>query len=127
MKSHFVFLWIAGAILWPATGFGQSPSSSTDVMVLPPSSVEHSSDVGVRAHTNHLILVRPQKPSSAHSSSVPRIVPAPTFATSLPAGQATSENKPAGILPPALAAIWVLPASNVAAGGGLNSLETRKT
>src|SRR5260370_35877444 len=40
-------------------------------MVLPPSSVEHSSDVGVRAHTNRLILVRPQKLGSAHSSTVP--------------------------------------------------------
>ncbi len=71
MKSRFAFLWIASAILWPATGFGQSPSSSTDVMVRPPSSVEHPSDAGVRAHTNHLILVRPQKPGSAHSSTVP--------------------------------------------------------
>jgi len=71
MKSRFAFLWIASAILWPATGFGQSPSSSTDVMVLPPSSVEHPSEVGMRAHTNHLILVRPQKPGSAHSSTVP--------------------------------------------------------
>jgi hypothetical protein len=41
----------------------QQLETPVGTIIVPPSSVENPVDIGVRAHTNHLIWARPQKPT----------------------------------------------------------------
>ena len=66
-RPVLLMILIAGLPIRPALLFAQGPSQQTETpvgtLIIPPSSVEHPGDIGVRAHTNHLILARPQKPT----------------------------------------------------------------
>src|SRR5216684_3428459 len=54
--------------------FAQSQGPTHASILIPATTVEHPEDVGVRAHTNHLILVRPDfvgtNPSGETPSSI---------------------------------------------------------
>src|SRR5713226_1194849 len=50
-------------------GQGQGPTHAS--IVIPATTVEHLEDVGVRAHTNHLILVRPDFVGTSPSGETP--------------------------------------------------------
>src|SRR5260370_16636522 len=56
---------------------GQGPAHAS--ILIPATTIEHPEDVGVRAHTNHLILVRPNfvgtSPSGATPSSILSVYP----------------------------------------------------
>lgn len=62
--SLFVFTMFLGTSALMAQGQGANHAS----VLVPDSTVEHPEDVGVRAHTNHLILLRENQPSPAASS-----------------------------------------------------------
>lgn len=62
MRKLVTMLLIVFAIaLGISSLMAQGQSANRGVVVVPDSSVEHAGDVGLRAHTNHLILVRPTK------------------------------------------------------------------
>jgi len=58
MKKLFAMLLIVFAMgLGISSLMAQGQSANRGVVVVPDSSVEHAADIGLRAHTNHLILV----------------------------------------------------------------------
>ena len=52
----------------------QSRASQHAVVVVPDSTIEHPEDVGTRAHTNHLILVRPGFTGTSPSGETPQSI-----------------------------------------------------
>jgi subtilase family serine protease len=70
MKLKCMTTVIGAITLLPLTVTAQSNGT----VVVPDSSVEHSEDVGVRAHTNHLIMVRRRFTGTAPSGETPQSI-----------------------------------------------------
>jgi kumamolisin len=74
VRSTMFFSLLAVAALLAATtpqlfAQGQGPAHAS--ILIPATTVEHPQDVGVRAHTNHLILVRPDFVGASPSGETP--------------------------------------------------------
>ncbi len=52
---------VAGVFLTGSSILGQGPGTGQGTIIVPESSIERPDDLGVRAHTNHLIIVRPTR------------------------------------------------------------------
>lgn len=52
---------VAGVFLTGGSLLGQGPGLGQATIIVPESSVERPEDLGIRAHTNHLIIVRPTR------------------------------------------------------------------
>lgn len=59
----------------PTAVLAQGQASQHVVLVVPDTTVEQPGDVGARAHTNHLILVRPNFTGTAPSGETPTSIP----------------------------------------------------
>ncbi len=59
--SALVGSLVAGVFFAGSSTLGQGPGSGQGTVIVPESSVERPEDLGVRAHTNHLIMVRPTR------------------------------------------------------------------
>jgi len=64
-----LLVWLAGACLM----FGQGRRDQATILI-PDSSQEAVADIGVRAHTNHLVLVRPQFTGTAPAGETPQSI-----------------------------------------------------
>ncbi len=75
MKKRFVLFTLASVIAGMRLSAQDSPgdgnSSGRSVIVVPESTAEQSGDRGIRAHTNHLISVRPERGSSTPTGMSP--------------------------------------------------------
>jgi kumamolisin len=68
MKSRFLLMFL---LLSCCVAFAQSQADRHAVVIVPDSSVSRPEDVGLRAHTNHLILVRPEFTGTAPRGETP--------------------------------------------------------
>ena len=69
LAATFAFIAVAGH-----NGLSQSLGSQHGTIVVPDSTVEHAEDVGVRAHTNHLIFVGHAAASGSPSGETPQSI-----------------------------------------------------
>ena len=93
MKMKFAFLLSAlclGVTAAPLLAQNaQAAQNSHAYIVVPDSTVEHGEDIGIRAHTNHLILVRPDASPQASSGPTGN-TPATIYPVYLPGASYTS-------------------------------------
>ncbi len=70
MRARVSLLVVSAITFFGATlGFGQTVNTPHGIIVIPETTVEHPEDVGIRAHTNHLILVLPDKGATPTATS----------------------------------------------------------
>ncbi len=67
----FILVALIGLRLSLEEGFGQTPAPSQGSTIVPPTSVEYPGDIGKRAHTNHLIHMRPGFTGTAPAGETP--------------------------------------------------------
>ncbi len=90
-KWSCITLVVTGLVTGSTFLIAQSQGPQQAVVVVPDSTVERLTDVGIRAYTNHLILLRPEFVGTSPSGETPQTMETPpSFATSPPAPRAVS-------------------------------------
>jgi kumamolisin len=71
-NGSLLMIFILSVAATLAHAQGQAPQHV--VLVVPDTSVEHTEDIGMRAHTNHLILVRPDFTGTSPTGETPQSI-----------------------------------------------------
>jgi kumamolisin len=72
-KDTSLILAVISVILLPCLALGQSPSNRSAVLI-PDTSIERLEDIGVHAHTNHLIKYDPQFTGTSPAGETPQSI-----------------------------------------------------
>ena len=72
-KNMFLILAVISVILLPCLAQGQGQSNRSAILI-PDTSIEHLANIGVHAHTNHLIKYNPQLTGTSPAGETPQSI-----------------------------------------------------